>query len=140
MRAQTAQMKRGLRRVCATVLLIVFAALLIAPGIQASRNGDDLSLPACCGAHGKHHCSMSGQASAEKSDRPGFAQLTEKCPHSPAAPAATHGNGFDVAAADLIVADVKCSPAVQSQTEAKRRISPDRSNQKRGPPIVLLSA
>ena len=140
MHSRAELIKQGPRRVCATFLLVLFAALLIVPGIQASRSGDDVSLPACCRAHGKHHCSMGGQASAEESGRPAFAQVTEKCPYSPVAPAATHGNGFDIAVADLIFAEVISSPAVRSQTEAKRRTSLDRSNQKRGPPTVLLPA
>ena len=134
MQGQTARMKQGLRRICATVLLVLFAAFLIVPGVEASRSGDDVSLPACCRAHGKPHCSMGGQVSRNASSRPAFAHVTAKCPYAVAAPAATHGNGFGVAVANPIFAELLFSPAVRSQTEAKRRISLGRFHQKRGPP------
>jgi hypothetical protein len=70
------------RRMNAALLL----AVLLSPflGIWNSYSpGGDAILPACCRAHGKHHCSMGRMAQRDSSGSggPALSQVSEKCPY-----------------------------------------------------------
>jgi hypothetical protein len=62
--------------------------------------------------------------------------IPERCPFSPRAlPSAQHAPSSLTPAA-MIFAQIISHPACAAQTLAKRRISQDRSQQKRGPPFL----
>lgn len=128
-----------MRRFISISLLFFFLAPIASPLFAA--NPDEVTLPACCRRDGKHHCmrapamrfpsiQTTGRAPAL---RP--ANLREKCPYAPfltQAPAHlifTHGEPEAA-----IYAGILSHPACHAQTEARLRISFDRSRQKRGPP------
>lgn len=126
-------------RTTATLLLALFAALLFAPGVVATTSGDDASLPACCRAHGRHHCTMS-RAATRAGDGPVLAQVTERCPCPACAPTANHRGIDGVAASSLAYAELLSHPVVHAQVEARRRIALDPAHRKRGPPTDTLLA
>jgi hypothetical protein len=61
---------------------------------------------------------------------------TEKCPYCPAALVATHNELLALPMGDAIFASLVGHPSAVAQTGSMRRISRDRSRQKRGPPIL----
>jgi hypothetical protein len=127
-------------RTSAIVLLTLFLVVQVLPFVS-SQTPDEASLPACCRTHGKHHCVMNMNllTRSQGSDhRPVFAQVTEKCPYAPAALVGLHGPGFKPTRSALIFAEIVSHPVQRPQTEAHRRISFDRSRQKRGPPAMVL--
>lgn len=137
---QFARTNRQIWRVSSLLLLVFFLSLQVLPFVS-SQTFDEASLPACCRTHGKHHCAMNmtlptGSQSSRSS--PVFAQLTEKCPYTPASPMSLHGHSFRPTLAALIFAEIVSHPVRRPQTEAQRRISFDRSRQKRGPPSSVL--
>src|ERR1700744_2460319 len=91
-------------------------------------------LPACCRRDGKHHC-MAGLADRSDLVKRGtqLGAPTGKCPYFPTALAEAH-NEICLPTGDALFASlVAHSPGV-AQAESIRRISRDRSHQKRGPP------
>ncbi len=129
------------QRLSATLLLALFTAFLLLPGLfAATQPTEDTSLPACCRTHGKHHCSMRQRPLTPAGNSPVVTQLSERCPYTPAAPVATHGTAVHLAVSAATFAEIASHPAVRPQTEARRRIAQLRSNQKRGPPAPLLLA
>jgi hypothetical protein len=61
----------------------------------------------------------------------------EKCPYTVAPPAIVILRSFKPSTAAAIFAGIARHPAAAPQTEAQRRISFDRSRQKRGPPAQI---
>ncbi len=75
------------------------------------------------------------------SDEPTIAQLSERCPCSPSAPASTHGETFDPGFLDLsFLALYSASRASRPHPETRKHPVFDRSKQKRGPPPTFLPA
>src|SRR6266446_6667578 len=96
-------------------------------------------MQACCRRSGKHHCIMS-MAEREKAS-PRDLQIsapTEKCPYCPQAIANVHLSLLANLSRVMHMAPWTSHPAGIAQTESRRRISQDRSRQKRGPPPAVL--
>jgi hypothetical protein len=111
----------------------VFLAPLVLP-LLAQGMAEDANLPACCRKNGKHHCLMSMRERNQLAQNfPTVSPLPEQCPYCPAIMTATHANVFAAPSAQAIFASLVSQPAGIAQTESKRRISEDRSRQKRGP-------
>jgi hypothetical protein len=130
-----------MRRLLPILLLVVltlplFASLLPFP--QSAEAG----LPACCRRSGKHHCAMNmaerGQL-ATKESSPKWTAPADRRPYCPAAVVLGHlQDTFAAMAAQAFYAEISSHPAGAAQTESKRRISRDRSRQKRGPPSQTI--
>ena len=65
-----------------------------------------------------------------------FGAPSEKCPYRPSALAASHKELLALPIADAVFASLCGHPSDVAQTESMRRISRDRSRQKRGPPVL----
>ncbi len=100
----------------------------------------DAGVPACCRRSGKHHCAMT------KAEREKMSQVTserrfgaplERCPMQQKALAAVHHEQSVVGAAGATTVASLHPLSAAAQAECLRRISFDRSRQKRGPPVVL---
>ena len=61
----------------------------------------------------------------------------ERCPYRPQAIAVAHPNPLAHPSATADLVPLTTHPAGIAQTESLRRISQDRSRQKRGPPTIL---
>jgi hypothetical protein len=84
---------------------------------------------------------MMGMASVSNSGKTqaGFATVTDRCPYgSQSAPATPH-SAWSLDPSSAIFAGILAHPAIAPQTESRRRISADRSRQKRGPPAAVFS-
>ena len=127
---------RMVRRLLSILLLAVFA-LPVAVPLFASAQDADAGLPACCRRDGKHHCmmmSMDGHGSPASSE-PQYRAPAEKCPYCPASVVAGPFQHLaEPASAAAIFGDLVSHPTGFAQTNARGRISSERSNQKRGPP------
>ena len=131
----------GFRRLLPILLLASLILPLLAP-LLAFGQSTESGLPACCRRSGKHHCAMSmaekSQAAAQDTV-PKWTAPTERCPYCPASFAPGHyQETFAAPPAQAFYADVSSHPAGVAQTECKRRISRDRSRQKRGPPSQTI--
>ena len=81
--------------------------------------------------------SMAERGKLATSHDPQFKAPAEKCPYLPASVAPAHPNPLTgPIAAAAIDGDLVSHPTGFAQIDAKRRISRDRSNQKRGPPAM----
>jgi hypothetical protein len=137
---QLARTNRQRWRVSSLLLLALFLFLQVFPFVS-SQTTNEASLHACCRTRGKHHCAMNTNlltGSQSSNSSPVFAQLTEKCPYLPASPVNLHGHSFKPTLAALVFAGIVSHPVRRPQAEAQRRISFDRSRQKRGPPSSVL--
>lgn len=119
-----------MRRILASLLLVLFGFSLIAPATFASNA--DAKLPACCRRDGKHHCSMT----ASRAELPsGPAAQAAKCASFPSATALP---ASQVAAAPGVVRALFTGFVAHSvpgaRTESLSRISYSQAGQKRGPP------
>jgi hypothetical protein len=123
-----------LRRLIAISLLATLGLPFVPPLLALTARSES-NLPACCRRNGKHHCMMGmADRSLRTGGDPQFTAPAEKCPYSPAAVIATHGNTFAPPLAQALFAALVAHPAIAAQTESKLRISLSRSRQKRGPP------
>jgi hypothetical protein len=132
---------QAVRRLLAIAIVFLLGLPTVAPLLALTGAGDP-TVPACCRRDGKHHCAgMAGMLAAAPSGRAQVATilLTDRCPYgSHSLPASPHPDwSFNTSAA--IFAEVLSHPSVAPQAESKRRISADRSRQKRGPPAVSLA-
>ncbi|MEO8051892.1 MAG: hypothetical protein ABI833_15860 [Acidobacteriota bacterium] len=122
-----------MKRIAAILVLGVFSFLLIAP--LAIATDPEAQLPACCRAHGKHHCMM---PVGSPSGAPMFRPQNSVCPLFPSAGAlGASDSTVTLAASQHFFAGIVSHPAAHAQTEALYRISYSRTGQKRGPPVVL---
>ena len=99
----------------------------------------EAGLPACCRRDGKHHCmvSMNERGKLVLSHDPQFKAPAETCPYKSSSVAPTPPNPVAApTAAAASYGDLVSHPTGVAQTEAKGRISRDRSHQKRGPPTL----
>jgi hypothetical protein len=124
-------------RATAVFLLLVFGSFVTAPLLAASSDPDS-DLPACCRRLGMHHCAMR-MLPTDPSTRQ-VSAVPEKCPMFPRAAVVirTQDHSLAPGAAAAFFSGLQSHPACHAQTEAQRRISLDRSHQKRGPPAVLV--
>jgi hypothetical protein len=133
-----------MRRTLASLLPALLSFPLIAPLILANL---DAGLPACCRRNGQHHCSMgtmettvTENAMVDPGSSPGSAIRADqsRCSYCLGATSA-RGESKVAPPSDsqAIFASLASHPAVQTQTEARYRVSFSRSRQKRGPPSLL---
>ena len=127
-----------MRRLISILLLAVFGLPFVLPMLAMGQNAE-AGLPTCCRRDGKHHCmmSMDERGRLVVSHDPQFKAPAEKCPYCPSSVASSQPNPLAVpSAASAIFGELVSHPTGFAQTEAKQRISRDRSNQKRGPPVM----
>jgi hypothetical protein len=125
------------RRLLSISLLLLLSLPLISPLFALGAEAD-AGLPVCCRRDGKHHCDTMKQTLSDAgAARPAGQQagvLHEKCPCYPVVLAAPHLDlSSDVSNSTTFAALITESACV-AQTRTLRRISFDRSRQKRGPP------
>ena len=134
----------SLRKFLPIALLVVLFLPLLAPLFSGGLGGET-SLPACCRRNGMHHCAMimlekNGIAAASDSKGPLWKRPLEQCPYCPAMVVSWHHQQmFAPSTAQAIFAEFLGHPSGTVQTESRRRISRDRSRQKRGPPNLSLA-
>jgi hypothetical protein len=120
-----------MRRSIALLMIMIFGCFLSAPLLAASSDSES-RLPACCRANGKHHCMMRmshGELAGVQMAAP------ERCSYFPQwRPMNLSHQQASVSSAAVFYAALQTHPACHAQTEARRRVSFDRSRQKRGPP------
>jgi hypothetical protein len=119
--------------------ICLFAATLLpvlAPLLSLGAMADTV-VPACCRRDGKHHC-MGDMAAMPSADGQQRAQAPrEMCPYQQRALVATHHELSAVPATQESEVKLLQPLSSPSQAECLRRISFDRSRQKRGPPTLL---
>ena len=131
-----------LRRLLSILLFGAILLPLIAPMLSIGAMAQS-ALPACCRRGGKHQCAMSvaerarmaGEQDSVASKAVRFKMPLERCPYRQRSLAAVHLQTF---APGAILANRKYVlrvPSAAAQAECLRRISFDRSRQKRGPPV-----
>jgi hypothetical protein len=133
-----------MRRLLSILLFAATLFPLVAPILSTGAMAES-TLPACCRRGGKHQCGMvpaervmqMGAQANGASDSPRFTAPIEKCPYSPRSLALVHLQVFAPGAAATQVASLLQQPSAAAQAECLRRISFDRSRQKRGPPTLL---
>jgi hypothetical protein len=125
-----------MRRFATILLLLAFSSLVSAPLFAISTDTDG-SMPACCRRDGKHHCMARMTTTMEQSGRHA-STIAEKCPCLPSAITTAQSYAHALPLATIFYSGLLKHPACFAQTEARYRISFDRSSQKRGPPVVLL--
>lgn len=130
-----------LRRLFSILLFWATLLPLIAPLLSTGAMAES-TLPACCRRDGTHHCAMSSSAHAmmlgETNDSaPRISAPPEQCPYRQHSLAAAHLQVFTPASAATHAAFLLRAPSASAQAECLRRISFDRSRQKRGPPSHL---
>lgn len=128
-----------LRKFIAIALLAAFG-LPFAPSLFAFTPKSEANLPACCLRSGKHHCMMSmTERQNSTNDGKQFRAPPDKCPYCPSSITADHTSPLASGAHTAFAyVPVSSHPAGVVQTESKRRISRDRSRQKRGPPAPIV--
>lgn len=131
------ELSHVLRRFLSILLLAALSLTVVSP-FPSSGRLDDSSVPVCCRKGGRHHCLMN------MSERPGAHEDAtqiggpiDKCPYCPGAIPSLHPNFFGPPTSAAVFTSLVSHPAGVAQTESKRRISCDRSRQKRGPPAPL---
>ncbi len=131
---------RTLRRFLSIVLLAVFCLPFLSPLLAQGAEGE-AGLPACCRKHGTHHCMMDVGTQAQQTrlaqQQPAFKAPAEKCPYCPGTIVSVHGDVYAAPTAEASFVSLASHPSGVAQTESRRRISKDRSRQKRGPPTSL---
>ena len=128
-----------MRRFLSISLLLLFTLPLVAPLFAASMAEADL--PACCRRTGKHHCAMAAiaQESSNATAKTKIARVRDRCPYNPTSPVIVNLPFVPDDIRTAIFAGVLSQPACHAQTEVCPRTSRDRSHQKRGPPVLILS-
>lgn len=126
-------------------IILMFAAFLLPTILPLLALGQDpdAGLPMCCRRNGKHHCMMSmaerSELAAQASKSPLWKAPHERCPYCPASVVSDHPSRFFATNVHLEHASFFDRPSGVVQTESRRRISRDRSRQKRGPPALSLT-
>ena len=123
-------------------ILLFWATLFpsFASALTTGAMGQSM-LPACCRRAGRHHCEMSSEARAlllrESDGSTRINAQPEQCPYRQRSLAATHLQTLTPGAGPTQAAFSLHHPSPIAQAECLRRISFDRSRQKRGPPSFL---
>jgi hypothetical protein len=119
------------------LLLIVSVLLPLAQLALSPSQTFESTLPACCRAHGKHHCALSSQSHEPARQ---IAQVSEKCPCPPALPSSTANQlAWSISLDDSSFRIDENGEALDGTT-VYRTASPERSNPKRGPPNSSIFA
>ena len=132
-----------LRRLLSILLFTATLLPLIAPILSMSASAESL-LPVCCRRGGTHHCAMSVDERAMLMGDDGTSntlRVSAVCalyPHAPSSLGAVHLSGYVPGMSARQTAGVLHEPSAALQAECLRRISFDRSRQKRGPPASFL--
>jgi hypothetical protein len=113
--------------------LAVIGFSLIAPGVLPDAESN---LPACCRRNGAHHCTMSLDEAASNSAT-SVQAIRQTCPSFPAIAAPANASLALARPSAAVFAALLSHPSIQFQTEARYRVSFNRSHQKRGPPAIL---
>jgi hypothetical protein len=127
----------SLRRLSSIPLVVLLLSAFLFPMV-APALASDSAVPACCRRNGKHHCGMlqAEKLQAATQDVRATAPV-ERCPfQQKSLGVAHHDLSTSAVAATNTIALIQ-EPTAASQAECLRRISFDRSRQKRGPPVVL---
>lgn len=125
-----------MRRFVAILLMLAFGSFLGAPLLAASNTTNNL--PACCRRGGAHHC-MEGMTMADDGAGRRVSAPFEKCPFFPRAVVPVRTQVQPASSSHTIFfAGLQSHPACVAQTQARARVSFDRSRQKRGPPSLSL--
>ena len=130
---------RAVRRLLASAIAFLIVLPAISP-LFALIHSIDPTRPACCRRDGKHRCmlaEMDSSASSYTSQgalRWTRAAVSQRCPYGSRVLPGTAHRDWSLRVSEAIFAGVASHPAMAPQTESKRRISADRSRQKRGPP------
>jgi len=132
-----------MRRLLSIVLFGAFLLPFVASALTVGASAES-QLPACCRRNGKHHCAMSAAVRAmmlsAEAKKPSFRAPLEKCPYQQRSLGVMHHDSSTIHAAGVTtVALLLREPTAVAQAECLRRISFDRSRQKRGPPAPQLS-
>jgi hypothetical protein len=130
-----------MRRSIAVLMLLIFGSFVSAPLLAASSPSED-NIPVCCRRAGAHHCMSQRMMEQALLRQPGtrVSAPLEQCPLFPKGnlPNTVHEHLATWHSGGLLYA-ITLSPAARvAQTEVHRRISFDRSRQKRGPPASPL--
>ncbi len=124
-----------MRSLLAILQLLMMMLPTFAP-VAALRGDSKANVPACCRRNGAHHCMMTEAQRLAILAGVQAKAMPEHCPFSPKAVASAQHSPSSLAPSAMIFAQVVSHPACTAQTLAKRRISQDRSQQKRGPPFI----
>jgi hypothetical protein len=127
--------------------ILLFAATLfptLAPILSTGAMAESM-LPACCRRAGKHQCGMVAEERAmtmgdhaNPASKPvKFTPPLERCPYSQRSLAPAHLQVFAPGSTAMRATTALRQPSSAVQAECLRRISFDRSRQKRGPPTLL---
>jgi hypothetical protein len=123
-----------MRRLLAAAALAWINFTLVFMAISSAFGAGPVSnLPMCCRRDGKHACSLIAQSPVS-----GPAFQAARCPLYPGAravPAQAKASGLTPFVA--LHAAIVSNPAVRPQTKARYRMSYNRADQKRGPPVLL---
>jgi hypothetical protein len=114
------------RRILASLLVVLFSFSLIAPALFASDA--DSKLPVCCRRDGKHHCGLATGSGFHAARCAAFPSIGAIPPSQTA--------GLPGLSRSTLVALV-VQLANSSQLEARSRISYSQAGQKRGPPVLF---
>lgn len=127
-----------MRRILSISLLLLFMLPLVSPLFATSAT--DANVPVCCRRDGKHHCIMMEAIAQRSSDssKTKTASLHDRCPYGVATSAVINLPFIPDEIQTAVLAGIVCSSAHPTPREALLSRSPDRSNQKRGPPSPVL--
>ncbi len=135
----------AVRRLLAILLFAAVFLPLILPAFALAQDAD-AGLPACCRRGGAHGCRMSMGEKAEqlrtpagKAEKPHWHAPHAACPYCPARSSSLHAGDLYLPTLLSSAALFFIRPTGTAQTESRRRISRDRSRQKRGPPVLSLA-
>ncbi len=123
--------------------ILLFWATLFPSFASALTSGamGQSTLPACCRHGAQHHCDMSPEVRAlllnESNGSTRINAKPEQCPYRQRSLAASHLQTLTPAAGPTQAAFFLHELSPAAQAECLRRISFDRSRQKRGPPSLL---
>ena len=129
-----------MRRLLSMLLLAVFCFPLVTP-LFATGTTSSRTVMACCRRDGKHHCAgtmAEGTGAVEQGIR--LTAPLEKCPFSPVVVVTVNHDFPALAQSETNFALLLTRSSSIVQTESRRRISRDRSRQKRGPPALTFLA
>lgn len=128
-----------MRRLLAIMIAVLIGLPAISPLFALSDAGDT-SRPACCRRDGKHHCMLMEMETSSPGPQSGMSvkavTVSERCPYGLKSLPGTSHPDWTLQTAEAIFAGIVAHPSIAPQTESKRRISADRSRQKRGPPAI----
>jgi len=124
------------RRAFAIALLVVFSISLIGPALFTDSESQ---LPECCRRAGQHHCTMTDSSAQDSTSGPAVKSAGGKCPYYPSGwSVSAHQQALGLAGARTIQIALFAHPSGPVQTEARYRLSFNRSSQKRGPPSFFF--